>query len=222
MKKLVLLVLLTSSFCFSQVSKELGDFDTVKVFDRISVELIPSKENKIEIKGTRAEEVEILNKNGDLIVRMPLRKLLEGEEITAKLYFKSIQNIDASEGSYVIGDEPLEQDFIKVNAKEGAEVRLKIAVSKADLRAVTGGILKITGSATNQDVTVGTGGVVRANEVETDQTKVTITTGGEADVRATDLVDAKVRAGGTITVYGKPKQINKKITLGGSIDEIQL
>ena len=218
----VLLVLLTCNLGFSQVKKELGDFDTVKVFDRISVELVQSSENKIEISGNRADEVEVLNKNGDLVVRMPLKKLLDGEEITAKLYFKTLESIDASEGSYVIGDETLQQTYIRVNAKEGAEVRLKIAVDKADLRVVTGGILKITGSATNQDIMVGTGGIIRANNLSTKQTKVTITTGGEADVRATDLVDAKVRAGGTVTIFGKPRQIIKKIRLGGSIDENQL
>jgi hypothetical protein len=33
------------------------------------------------------------------------------------------------------------------------------------------------------------------------------------------LVDAKVRAGGTITIFGKPKQINQKTVLGGSINQ---
>ena len=35
----------------------------------------------------------------------------------------------------------------------------------------------------------------------------------------TDLVDAKVRAGGNITIYGKPRQINQKIVAGGTIRE---
>jgi len=32
-------------------------------------------------------------------------------------------------------------------------------------------------------------------------------------------VEAKVRAGGDITIYGKPKQINQKVIAGGSIEE---
>jgi hypothetical protein len=32
-------------------------------------------------------------------------------------------------------------------------------------------------------------------------------------------VEAKVRAGGSITIYGKPKQINKNILAGGTIQE---
>lgn len=219
MKKITIIMLLMSSLGFAQVTKNLGEFTEINVFDRISVELIPSSENKIEIKGDRAEEVEIVNNNGKLKIRMKLKKLLDGEDISAKLYYTTLESIDASEGSYVIGDDAIKQSSIKVNAKEGSEIRLNIEVEKADLRAVTGGILQIKGSATNQTASVGTGGILRANGLETSQTTVTITTGGEADVRATELVDAKVRAGGTITVFGSPKQINKKVTLGGSINE---
>lgn len=219
MKKLSIIMLLISSLGFCQVNKNLGEFTEINVFDRISVELVPSSENKIEIKGDRAGEVEIVNNNGKLKIRMRLKKLLDGEDISAKLYYTKLESIDASEGSYVIGDDAIKQSFIKVNAKEGSEIRLNLDVQKAELRAVTGGILQIKGSATNQDASVGTGGILRANGLETSQTTVTITTGGEADVRATELVDAKVRAGGTITVFGSPKQINKKVTLGGSINE---
>src|SRR5690606_28532479 len=130
----------------------------IAVFDRISVELIQSNESKIEIKGDRANEVELVNKNGNLKVRMKLKKLLDGEEVTAKVYYKSLESIDASEGSYVIGDDVFKQASIKVNTKEGSEIRVNLDVQKAELRAVTGGILQVKGSATNQDASVGTGG----------------------------------------------------------------
>jgi hypothetical protein len=220
MKKIIVIFsLFVSVFGFSQVDKKLGEFDKVSVFDRISVQLIPSDENRIEISGSRAEDVELINNNGNLKIRMALRKLLEGEDVSAKLYFKQIDEIDASEGSYIICDAALKQTSLSVNAKEGAEIRLTLDVKKANLRAVTGGVLKIKGSATNNDVSIGTGGVLQAMDLETVQTTIKITTGGEADIRASELVDAKVRAGGNITILGSPKQINQKITLGGSIIE---
>jgi len=220
MKKIVvILTLLISILGFSQIDKKLGEFDKVSVFDRISVQLIPSDEDRIEISGSRAGDVELINNNGNLKIRMALRKLLEGENVSAKLYFKQIDEIDASEGSYIICDTALKQTSLSVNAKEGAEIRLVLDVKKANLRAVTGGVLKIKGSATNNDVSIGTGGVLQAMDLETVQTTIKITTGGEADIRASELVDAKVRAGGNITIFGSPKQINQKITLGGSIIE---
>ena len=211
--------MLIGNLAFAQVTKVLGEFENVSVFDRISVQLIPSTENRIEITGSRSGDVELVNKNGTLKIRMALRKLLEGEDVSAKLYFKEINEINASEGSYVICDTPIKQTALKVDAKEGSEVRLTLDVKKANLRAVTGGILKIQGKATNSDVSLGTGGVLQAMDLQTVQTTIKITTGGEADVRASELVDAKVRAGGNVVVFGSPQQINKNITLGGTITE---
>ena len=219
MKKLSIILLLIGNLAFAQVTKDLGEFENVSVFDRISVQLIPSKENRIEITGSRSGDAELVNKNGTLKIRMALRKLLEGEDVSAKLYFKEINEISASEGSYVICEAPIKQTALKVDAKEGSEIRLTLDVKKANLRAVTGGILKIQGKATNSDVSLGTGGVLQAMDLQTVQTTIKITTGGEADVRASELVDAKVRAGGNIVVFGSPQQINKSITLGGTITE---
>ena len=222
MKRLLIILsvfLSVNAIAQGDIEKNIGDFDEIKVYDLINVELVKSNENKAVISGDNISDVELINKNGTLKIRMAIRKLLEGEDVSAKLYFKSIDDIDVNEGSYVICDSPFKQTAIKVNAIEGSEVRLVLDTKKANLRAVTGGILKIKGKATNSDVSLGTGGVLQAEDLQTVQTGIKITTGGEADIRASELVDAKVRAGGNITIYGSPQQINKSTTLGGSINE---
>lgn len=222
MKKSILtMLLLATTISFSQTSKILGDFDEVNVFDRINVTLIPSSENRIEVNGDRNNEVEIINNNGDLKIRMALKKLLSGETIDVKLYFKKLEAIDASEGSSVICNEILKQTAIEITAKEGAEINLKLDVLKAKVKSVTGAKIGLSGQANNQEIAIGTGGILNAKDLSTTQTTVTITTGGEATVNATDLVDAKVRAGGSIIIYGKPKQINQKTVLGGTIEEFK-
>jgi hypothetical protein len=64
---------------------------------------------------------------------------------------------------------------------------------------------------------VNSGGIYEAKKLLTNQTVITTNAGGEADIYATELVDAKVRAGGDITVYGNPKQLNQKIIAGGKV-----
>jgi hypothetical protein len=225
MKRIIIFTLLLfaqinfAQISFSQLTINTEDFESIKVFDRINVELIISTENKIEINGNRAEDVEIVNKNGELKVRMSLNKLLDGEQIKVKLFFKKIDNIEANEGAFVTSDEIFNQTSISLEAKEGAEIRLKLAVEKVKTRAVSGGIIKIQGKATNQDVSIGTGGILEAENLETEQTTIKITTGGEAQIRASQYVDAQVRAGGTITIFGNTKQIDKKTVLGGTIQE---
>ena len=218
--KLFILLLITQ-MVFSQetATKNLGDFDAVKVFDKISIQLIPSEENKIELSGKNSLEVEIINNNGELKVRMPIGKFLSGEDVTALLYFKNIQSLDACEGSYVSNEKIIKQLSFSINSKEGAEVKLKIEVQKLTVRATSGAKINIKGTAKNQDIIITSGAVLNAKDLQTEQTNVAISAGGTADVRASELVDAKVRAGGTITIFGNPKQINQKTVLGGSINQ---
>ena len=220
MKNIVVLTLfLLGQISFSQASRNLGDFNKVKVFDRLNVELISSTENKIVISGDRANEVEVVNNNGELKIRMPLPKLLSGNDVKIKLYYKKLEFIDASEGSIISSEETLKQNSIDLNAKEGSNISLVLDVEKANVRSVSGGIIELAGKASNQKVTIGSGGIVTAEKLKTSQTTVSITAGGEAEIYATLLVDAKVSSGGSVYIYGKPKEIKQKTIIGGTIVE---
>ena len=203
----------------AQVTRNLGDFDEVKVFDKISVKLIPASENKIVITGDRADEVETVNKNGELKIRMPFPQLLSGDAITIKLYFKNIESISASEVSYVSSDINFKQTLLDLNAKSGAEINIEINVDKVNIKASAGGIIDVSGKATNSDVAITSGGILKAADLYTNQTKISVAAGGKSEIHATTLVDAKVKAGGSIFIYGKPKQINKEVFIGGTILE---
>ena len=220
MKKLLSIALLfVVGLSSAQTTKNLGDFSDVKVFDQITVELIHSTETKAEITGKRSGDVEFVNKNGQLKIRMKLPKLLKGEDIDVKLYYTNLNSVDVSEGASITSGKTFAQTEMSITAKEGGQIRLSLDLSKANVKSVTGGIIKLSGKATNLDASLGTGGILEAEALLTVQTKVGINAGGEADVNASELVDANIKAGGTVTIYGRPKQINKKTTLGGTIEE---
>jgi len=217
----ILFALLFSTSYAQTVTKNPGDFTTVKIFDRISAQLIPSNENKVEIKGNRASEVEVVNSNGDLKIRMPFPKLLKGEEIEVTVFYKRLEGVEASEGSYVNSEKSIKAVGFTLNVKEGAEIKIALDVQKANIKAASGGILKITGSTQNQDVVMTSGAILKAKDFQSQQTTITLNAGGEADIFATDYVNAKVRAGGDIYIYGSPKQIDQKTVIGGSIKEMK-
>ncbi|HLF50986.1 head GIN domain-containing protein [Flavobacterium sp.] len=218
-KLIVLLLIAQIGFSQEKITKNLGDFDEIKVLDKISVQLIPSNENRIEISGKNNSDVEIINKNGELKIRMPLDKFLKGDDVTALLYFKKIESVEASEGSYISSEKPFKQIALAINSKTGSHIKLNLEVQKVKIRSASGGIVELEGTAKNQEVIISTGGILKAKDLQTAQTTVTVSTGGNADIRASELVDAKVKAGGVITIFGKPKQINQKTVLGGTIVE---
>nr|WP_315200427.1 DUF2807 domain-containing protein [uncultured Flavobacterium sp.] len=146
MKKIILIsFVFISQFTFSQTTIELKDFDDVKVFDKLSVTLVASTENKAVITGTSQSKVEIVNKNGLLKIRMPLTKLMSGDEAKVTLYFKKIQSIDANEGSKVDCADIFKQTTFNLSTQEGAKITVVLDVEKASIKAYSGGIIKITG-----------------------------------------------------------------------------
>ena len=220
MKKLVIIAFVfLCQLATAQVTRNLGDFDQVKVFDKINVKLIAASENKIVVTGARADELETVNKNGELKIRMPFPKLLSGEDITVKLYFKNLESIAVSEGSYVSSENDFKQTSLDLNAKSGGEIKLTIVVDKVSVKVNSGGIVSLFGTAENQEVVITSGGILNAKELATSQTTISVAAGGKSEIHATTLVDAKVKAGGSIFIYGKPKQINKEVFIGGTILE---
>ena len=219
MKKLVYFLLFISSISFSQTEKEVGNFNKVTSFDQIDVILIPSSENKVIVDGSGSSEVEIVNKNGELKIRLPLTKLLSGDNILAAVYYKKLDAIEANEGSRISSEATFNSTAFDIIAKEGSEINIKLSTERLTVKVSNGSKIKLEGKATNQDVLINSGGIYEAEKLITNQTIITANAGGEATINATDFVDAKVRAGGDITIYGKPKQINQKIVAGGSIEE---
>ncbi|SFW64728.1 Putative auto-transporter adhesin, head GIN domain [Sinomicrobium oceani] len=202
------------------ITKETGKFDEVKVFDGISAQLIPSSENKVIISGEDASEVSIVNNNGILKVRMQLKKAFSGHKTFVEIHYnQKLSLIDVNENAFISSPETFQQINLELRAQEGGEIDIDIAVEKLKTRAVTGGIIEVKGKAKNQEVKINTGGQFDGKSLDTEQTTVNVNAGGSADVNASEYVEAKVKAGGTIKIFGNPKVIDKQTFLGGKILE---
>jgi hypothetical protein len=224
MKKTFLTFITCSIFSFgiAQTEKKVGDFNKVTAFDKIDVNLVASTENKVVLTGANSQEVELVNKNGELKIRMPLTKMLSGDAISATVYYKKLDAVEANEGSRVASKEKIKAINFDIICKEGSEIKLtNLQVDRLQVRTSAGSIVTVKGSVKNQDILSNSGGKYDGQDCITEQTVVTVNAGGMAHVYATDLVDAKTRAGGEIIIYGKPKQINEKKIAGGTIEQVK-
>ncbi len=207
----------TTLLAQNPLDKEVGEFNEVKVYDLIEVNLIKSDDNKVVITGDDVEDVEVINKDGKLKIRMAFEKTFNGDRTFVAVHYINIDIIDGNEGARITSNELMEQDEIILKTQEGAKIIAGLNVKKADIRAVTGGIIETHGKADSQVVTLNTGGIYEGKDFETKNTKVTIRAAGEAEVNASDLVDAKMRAGGEIFIYGKPNSVKEDRMFGGRI-----
>lgn len=220
MKKLVLILSLVFSitlFAQDTIEKTIGEFTTVKVYDLINLNMIQSKENKVIISGKNRKDVEVVNKNGKLKIRMNIEEIYDGNDTVVNLYYTSVDEIDANEGAKVVVKDTIEQFEIELRTQEGAEITTELKTSFATVRAVTGGIINVTGQSKNQDVSIYTGGILNGEEFVTEKTDVSVNAAGEAYINATEFVDVRIRAGGDVFIYGNPKKVDESRVFGGRI-----
>ena len=220
MKKVLLLIVMAVSFNINAqqtIEKTVGEFKTVKVYDLINLKMKKSDENKVVISGKNRKDVQVINKNGKLKIRMKLEESYDGNDTVIILYYTSVEVIDANEGANVMVEDPIKQFDIDLKTQEGAEITAQLKTSYANFRAVTGGVINVSGSSKNQDISIYTGGIFNGEDFKTEETEVSINAGGEAYVNASEKVDVRIKAGGDVFIYGDPKLVDENRVLGGRI-----
>ncbi|ANH59543.1 head GIN domain-containing protein [Dokdonia donghaensis] len=211
-------ILITSiSFAQSPITKNVGDFTEVKVYDRIVVNLVKSTENKVIITGEDVSQVNVVNKDGTLKIKMDLDLIFDGNKTFVYVHYNNLEVIDGNEGAVITSNELIEQDKIEIKMQEGARVKVGLQVREALLRAVTGGIIEASGQATVQRVKVNTGGIYEGRNLETETAEIFVQAGGEVEAYASKMADLTIRAGGDIVIYGNPAEVKKHRTFGGRI-----
>ena len=224
MKKYILInFLVLSNMLFSQstVTKKLGDFYKIKVYNGINIELIRSQEHKIQVTGEKSQKIKIKNTNGILKISLKFPDLLADGKANVKLYYnEDIQVIDGNEGSIITG-KSINQSHIEVKAQEGAFIELEIKTKHLQVKSSTGGIIKLSGSSKNQEIDLDLYGVYHGYDlIVSDNTTVNAGIGSKAEVKVGETLNVKVSFGGSVFYKGSPEVIENKKVAGGIIKQM--
>ncbi len=220
MKKYILLFLLSAATLVAQNSLDLGTFNKVTAFDRIDVTLVESNQNKAIITGAATQDVQFINKNGELKIRMSLEESFQGDLVSVLVYYKNLDALEANEGARISAQNSIKTSSLELIVKEGAQIDIEIETDRLISKGFAGGEMVINGTANYSTITLTAGAVFNAKNLTTKQTEVTVTAGGEAYVFAKDVLSAKVRAGGSVYYKGKPATLNQKTVAGGTIKQL--
>jgi hypothetical protein len=202
----------------ASLNQPLSAFSEIKVFDGVSVNLIPSQKNEAVIRGANVNDVAILVTEGSLKIRMKVTKIFSGYRTFVDVYYKQpLLIIDVNEDARIISKENIKQEVLEVKAQEGGEIQVQAEVTQFLVKAVTGGVIKATGRSKNQDVQINTGGNYKGKDFITGFSTVNVNAGSLAEIHASDYAKVSVKAGGEVLVYGDPAKMDEKTVFGGSI-----
>ncbi|WP_375240304.1 head GIN domain-containing protein [Polaribacter sp.] len=227
MKNLILVcafIVGLSTYAQNTIKQDLGDFNTLKVYNGIELELIKASNQKIEITGEKANLVKIKNVNNTLKLSLPFSlkpsdNSAEGKILIKLYYNKNIDLIDVNEGA-TITSKDFNQDKVSLNAQERGFINLTTKTKYLSIRATSGGIIKVSGASKNQEVDLDLYGIYHGfNLKSTGNSNVKAGTGAKAEINAGETLNAKVSFGGTIFYKGTPEVVKDKKVIGGIIEK---
>jgi len=203
-KTFILLFSLLSFKTYSQIRYDveratisIKDFNSIKVYSGLEVKLIPSDRNIVYVYGDNIEKVIISLKRKTIKIKLPVESLFKtGYNYIEVFYSKNLEFISAYQGSVVTNKKTLKTNQINIKAKEGSNISVKISVNNLKVSA---------------------GGLINAEKLESNKAQVISIAGGTSSIRVKELANLKINAGGKIEVYGKPKQVISRYTLGGKV-----
>ncbi len=223
MKKIIFLFALLTTICAQsqhEILKDIGSFTELKVFDKIQLTLIKSDKNEVKITGIKRREVVVVQNGNLLKIRMSLNNLWDTNNTKVVVYYTNIHKIDVNEGARVEAKDVLFADHLDLRAQEGGSILAQIETGFLYTKTITGGEIEVHGKAEEQEAIITSGGQYYAKPLKTLITQVKVSAGGIAEVHAKKYVKANTNAGGTIKIYGNPKEIDSQKLLGGKILEI--
>ncbi|CAL2074763.1 DUF2807 domain-containing protein [Tenacibaculum dicentrarchi] len=222
-KKIMFLSLILMSFLAAAqttITKKIGEFTEVKVFNGIDVLLVKSTENKVVVTGEKADKVTVKSKNNTLKLSLKFPETTADGTVKVTLYYQSnLGVIDANEGA-IITAKIMEQPAIEIKAQEGAFINMVVKVKHLTVKSSSGAVIKLSGSTKNQNVTANLGGMYHGyNLTVTDLNYVRAGSGAKVEVNAGETLDAKVSFGGSIFYKGTPEILKQKKVIGGVIEQ---
>jgi len=222
MKKYIVSILFLLSISLhsqTTITKTLGDYSILKVYNGIELELIKSDKQELIITGEKSEKVKVKNVNNTLKIYLKFPETLANGKVKVVLYYsKTINTIDANEGATITAKN-FKQSQLEVKTQEGALINMVIETKHLTVKSVSAGVVKLTGTTKNQSVEVSDSGVYHGYNLKaTDASIIRAAIGGKAEVHVGETLDAKIRFGGTIFYKGKPEVLKTKKVLGGTIE----
>jgi len=221
---LIFFISISLSAVYGQSIREVGDFNEVSASANVSVKLIKSDVQKVEVKMIRGNEEDLITKvkNNKLIIKIK-SGIFKGNNKTkakVKVYYTDLFGVEASAGSSVKGEELIHTSHMDVDVSSGAVIDIEVETNKLSADASTGGRIALEGSAENGNFDVSSGANIDASDFVCDNVSADASSGGKLQVHVNKKLNADANSGGSIRYRGNAEYTNTDAGWSGQIKKV--
>ncbi|TPV33960.1 DUF2807 domain-containing protein [Paucihalobacter ruber] len=131
--------------------------------------------------------------------------------------FKDLETIKSTSGSDLRANGTLIFNSVDIEATSGCDVNLSIEAENLSGSATSGADLKLKGIATTINLKATSGADINTMNLSSKNAVVSVTSGADIKVNATQSIELSATSGGDIRYYGNPENVIKSEAVSGSI-----
>ena len=131
--------------------------------------------------------------------------------------FSDLETIRSTSGSDLRANGTLIFNNIDIEATSGCDVNLSVEAQNLSGSATSGADLKLEGTANKVNLKATSGADIDAKNLAASNAIVSVTSGADIKVTATESIELSATSGGDITYYGNPQNVVTSEAVSGSI-----
>jgi len=194
------------------------DFTKIKVSTGLDLYLSQGNENKITLEADENLHEIIFTEveNGELKIYSE-KNIWNAKAKKVYVTVKDLTSLVATSGADVVTEEELNVKNINVICTSGADIDIELNANSVISTATSGSDIELNGSTIKHTSSATSGASIEAYGLRSENVTVNVTSGADINIYASVNLDARATSGGDIDYKGKPKNVQKSSTSGGSI-----
>ena len=215
-------VLFNSGFALETEERIVLPFDIIRATGRVKVILKPGNSERLKIETRGVEISKVFTEQDGTTLKIYIQKGFVDDDIDVRVFvtYKELREIHSSALADIKAESAVKGDKLVVDVNSKGQARINVDVDTLELMVSVSGYLKISGKTKTQNTSVNSDGMLSAFDLKCEKTYIKINTAGTAEIRAGELLDAKVHTGGNLRYKGKPLKETIKTSVGGTVTRL--
>lgn len=202
-------------------TREVGDFDKVKVSNGLRVMLKNGEPGTVEVQANEnLHDIIITEVRDNTLYIKSDKNIRRADAKNIRVPVGKLDRIASSSGSSVRSNDKLNASKIELDSSSGSSIDINLSATTVDCESSSGSSLVVSGKANKIIADSSSGSTIDASDLKTNSCDAESSSGSTIRVNCDSSISARASSGSSIRYDGNPSDKNVKKSSGGSVRKL--
>ena len=193
-------------------------FSGIKVSTGIDVYLTQGDKNAVQVEADENlhEYIRTEVKGGVLNVYSD-KNIRDAERKRVYVTMKEITSLRTTSAGDIFGQTPINADNLEISTSSAGNIKIDVTAKNISVDISSAGDVTLKGKSDRLDADLSSAGDLKAENLETREADVKVSSAGDADVNVSEKLTARASSAGDINYYGNPRYLDAHASSAGGI-----